>query len=829
MMSSFLRYLGTLALGLSLACLLACGGGGVTPTPLAAPTIATQPLPRTVTVGDTATFSVVAQNATSYQWYEQNTAIPGATGASYTTPATTTSMDSHLFKVIATGPGGNATSASVALTVQYYAITAHPQGGTVADGQTAALTATGTGNPATATYQWQRQNPGSSSAVDIASATNASYTTPTLAYAADDGAKYRRKDVHATGTYFTNWATLTVSAVAPAIVTEPQDRSVQTGQATNFSFTYNGTIGTVQWYRKPLGGTAAAIAGATATTYPYTPSDVSESGDEFYATVTNLITTATTRYATLTVTPAPVAPHFTTQPQDQTGHLGQTVTFSATASGVPTPTYAWKKNGGTVSGETTASLSVLVSSLSQDNDHYVCVANNGVGGDVASDAATLHALPALVAPWFTTSASNQAVTVGSNVTFTWAAGGNPTPTGAIQEKIASTWITLSSGFSLTLNNVQLSDSGRQFRCVATNSEGNLNAPGVTLTVNPVTYTLAYSVDTHGSLTGTVSQIVNAGGNGTAVTAVANTGYHFVNWSDGSTANPRTDTNVQTNVAVTANFGINTYTVTFVAGTGVSSLTGTTSQSISHGGSGSAVTAVMTSGYTFTNWTGTGFTTSTANPLTVTNVTSNLTITATGSPTIVVPDDLTAILDGTTDTGQYNSDRITSADPKYLFTAGANTTGIQMDVDSTGWMNLGLVSEKVVAGLADGTHSISFRAMNGATPSAHTADLTVTIMKTAPGKSSESFPNLDTANASGSGTMTLTQAIPAGYGIVSAIFIDANTSNPLGGTVTATANGTNTVSVSYTTPNLSGDTKIRLVVRNVAGAQRTVDSNTYNLF
>src|SRR5207249_307710 len=52
---------------------------------------------------------------------------------------------------------------------------------------------------------------------------------------------------------------------------------------------------------------------------------------------------------------------------------------------------------------------------------------------------------------------------------------------------------------------------------------------------------------------------------TAVTAVADTGYHFINWSDTSTANPRTDTNVTANISVTANFAINTYTITASAG------------------------------------------------------------------------------------------------------------------------------------------------------------------------------------------------------------------------------------------------------------------------
>ena len=53
----------------------------------------------------------------------------------------------------------------------------------------------------------------------------------------------------------------------------------------------------------------------------------------------------------------------------------------------------------------------------------------------------------------------------------------------------------------------------------------------------------------------------------------NTGYHFVNWSDASTENPRTDTNVTANISVTANFAINTYTLTYTAGAN-GSITGT---------------------------------------------------------------------------------------------------------------------------------------------------------------------------------------------------------------------------------------------------------------
>jgi surface protein len=71
----------------------------------------------------------------------------------------------------------------------------------------------------------------------------------------------------------------------------------------------------------------------------------------------------------------------------------------------------------------------------------------------------------------------------------------------------------------------------------------------------ITFTLDYTAGPGGSLTGDTSQIVNYGSDGTAVTAVADTGYHFVNWSDSSTENPRTDTIVTANINVTANFAI----------------------------------------------------------------------------------------------------------------------------------------------------------------------------------------------------------------------------------------------------------------------------------
>ena len=60
--------------------------------------------------------------------------------------------------------------------------------------------------------------------------------------------------------------------------------------------------------------------------------------------------------------------------------------------------------------------------------------------------------------------------------------------------------------------------------------------------------------------------MNHGADGSLVTATPNAGYHFVSWSDGVlTADRARTSNVTANLSVTANFAINTYTLTYTAG------------------------------------------------------------------------------------------------------------------------------------------------------------------------------------------------------------------------------------------------------------------------
>src|SRR5947208_673185 len=84
-----------------------------------APSITTQPASQVVTVGQTATFAVVASGTTplTYQWRKNGTAISGATSSSYTTAATTSSDNGAQFTVVVSNVAGNVTSNAATLTV----------------------------------------------------------------------------------------------------------------------------------------------------------------------------------------------------------------------------------------------------------------------------------------------------------------------------------------------------------------------------------------------------------------------------------------------------------------------------------------------------------------------------------------------------------------------------------------------------------------------------------------------------------------------------------------------------------------------------------------
>ena len=127
-------------------------------------------------------------------------------------------------------------------------------------------------------------------------------------------------------------------------------------------------------------------------------------------------------------------------------------------------------------------------------------------------------------------------------------------------------------------------------------------------------------------------VVNGSGSGTynygtkvTITASAIEGKTFSKWSDGVTTASR-EVTVTANATYTAEYTTNTYTVIYVKGTGIATIS-KTSETVSWGANATGCTATVTTGYTFDGWYNGATRVSTALKYGPTNVTSNMTLTA----------------------------------------------------------------------------------------------------------------------------------------------------------------------------------------------------------
>lgn len=125
-----------------------------------APTIAVQPLPQSITAGQSAEFTVRAAGSPvlTYQWLKDGTAIPGATQPVYDTPVMQTTDSGAKYSAVATNSAGTITSQQVVLTVSVATppvIVSQPASQTVAFGQGVTFNVNVTGS-APLTYQWTK-------------------------------------------------------------------------------------------------------------------------------------------------------------------------------------------------------------------------------------------------------------------------------------------------------------------------------------------------------------------------------------------------------------------------------------------------------------------------------------------------------------------------------------------------------------------------------------------------------------------------------------------------------------------------------------------------
>jgi beta-galactosidase len=261
---------------------------------------------------------------------------------------------------------------------------------------------------------------------------------------------------------------------APVIIVPPASTAVTSGQPATFTVTATGTAPlTFQWSRN-----GAAIAGATAASFTTPATTSADNNAQFTVRVSNSLGSATSPAATLTVI-APAAVAITAQPASRTVFVGQTATFSVTATGSPTLTYQWRKNGTAIAGATAASFTTPVLTAADSGASYTVVVTNPVNS-VTSAAATLTVNPA-VPPTITQQPASLSVRANDAASFSVIAGGSPPFT--YQWRFNGANILGATASTFTIAQAQTADAGA-YTVVVSNGAGSVTSAAATLTIAP---------------------------------------------------------------------------------------------------------------------------------------------------------------------------------------------------------------------------------------------------------------------------------------------------------------------------------------------------------
>lgn len=182
-------------------------------------------------------------------------------------------------------------------------------------------------------------------------------------------------------------------------------------------------------------------------------------------------------FSAATGTPVDSAPAITTQPVSQTVSVGGSVTFSATASGQPTPTFQWFKGVNSILGATSASYTINPVALTDAGDYSVTATNQL--NSATSTPATLTVNAAPLPPAITTQPTDQNVTAGSSATFSVVASGTAPLTYQWFKGVAS--IPGATLAAYTINSVAAADAGT-YSVTVTNGANSVTSNTATLTV-----------------------------------------------------------------------------------------------------------------------------------------------------------------------------------------------------------------------------------------------------------------------------------------------------------------------------------------------------------
>ncbi len=482
-------------------------------TAAVAPAITSQPTNATVAAAGTTTFTAAASGnpAVSYQWQIQpsggssfsnlsaSSVYSGVTSATLTLTGVTSAMNGDKFQVVASnGVGSAATSSSATLTVTQPPVFTSAASASFTAGQSGSFTVVATGSP-TPTYStgtlpsFVGFNTQTGVLTVNASAGDASSTAYTFTVTATNSAGSSNQSFS---------LTVLPPNSTPTITSQPSHYTVPSGTTSvsgifSVTATANPAVTAYQWQKRQsdlsFGNLSNDGIYSNVTTSSLSIASISPAmnGDVFRVVVSNSVGSTTSAEVTLSVAQLPAF----TSLFSTTFVVGQSNSFTFTATGVPAPTFSVA--GSLPSGVSLAGAALIGTPSSGDVNTYGLTISATNSSGTVTQSFTLNVSLAQAAAAISTHPTSSTVELGANVTFTGAATGTPTPTLRWQRQPAGTtgFVDLSddgtysgtTSTTLTVSAVAAGMTGDQFRLVATNTVDSVNNTATsniaTLTVN----------------------------------------------------------------------------------------------------------------------------------------------------------------------------------------------------------------------------------------------------------------------------------------------------------------------------------------------------------